>query len=765
MPAFFAMFIAFFALLAMSAPAMAAQVKEDSKASSVPISTPQPKEVKGVTAPDTHMPRITIFGTYDKRNDIPGSAHIVKKETLERHQYTDVHRAIREVPGVFVQEEDGFGLRPNIGIRGGRSNRSEDITLMEDGVLAAPAPYAAPAAYYFPQMERMESIEVVKGVGAIKYGPRTTNGVLNMVTKPVPNKFQADVIGEVGSHNARKAGATVGQRTENFGILVNTFHKESEGFKEIDFTNKDTGYSVQDVMAKFRVNTSPGADTYHRFEFKVGNYDEHSDETYLGLTDDDFKDKSNRRYAASQLDSMDVNALQLSGTHYMAFANDLDVTTTLYRNAVKRSWYKLESVSGTSLSAIFDNPTANAAKLATTKSGTTAGSPFTIRDNNREYIANGVQSVLGKGFYTGSIKHHAEIGIRYHEDEEDRFQRDDKFNLTGGVATITSRGAPGSQSNQIQSAQALSGFVEHEMEWERWTFTPGVRIESINLKNENFGTADPTRSGFAKTTLENDLTVVIPGAGVKFNLQPGWDMLAGVHKGFAPPGVPATAGAAAFTEEEKSINYELGTRYANHKWTAETFGFFTDYENLLGRDTLAAGGAGTGGAFNGGKAEVLGIEASLGYDAAELFNMPSRFNVPLKANYTYLQGEFRNSFVSTFAEWGTVRSGDSLPYIPAHQLHFSAGLETATWGISASAKYVDEMRTVAGSGAIPANQRTDAHWVFDMAGEYAVTDKLRAYTTIENVFDAEYIAARRPAGVRPGLPLSVFGGIKIALGE
>mgnify|MGYP003386196196 CR=1 FL=1 len=765
MPSFSAVIIAFFAFLSLHAPLMAAEAKLEPKATTSKQTGKLSPEAKSVISVDAHKPRITIFGTYDKRKDIPGSAHIVQKESLERHQYTDVHRAIREVPGVIVQEEDGFGLRPNIGIRGGRSNRSEDITLMEDGVLAAPAPYAAPAAYYFPQMERMESMEIIKGAGAIKHGPRTTNGVLNMVTKPVPDKFQADVIGEVGSHNARKAGATVGQRSENFGILVNAFHKESEGFKEIDFTNKDTGYKVQDIMAKFRVNSSPGEDIYQRFEFKVGNYDEHSDETYLGLTDADFKAKSNRRYAASQLDAMDVNALQLSGTHYMAFANDLDVTTTLYRNAVDRTWYRLQSVSGTSISSVFDNQIANAAQLATVQSGTTVGSPFTIRDNNRSYLAYGVQSVLGKGFYTGDVRHHAEIGLRYHEDEEDRFQREDKFNLTDGIATITSRGAPGSQANQIQSAQALSGFIEHEMEWGRWTFTPGVRIESINLKNENFGTADPTRNGLAKTTLENDLTVVIPGAGVKFNLETGWDILAGVHKGFAPPGVPATAGAAAFTDEEKSVNYEIGSRYANRKWTAEAFGFFTDYENLLGRDTVSSGGAGTGGAFNGGKVEVLGVEASLGYDAADLFGMSSRYNVPLKTNYTFLQGEFRNSFVSSFSEWGTVRSGDSLPYIPAHQLHFSAGLETPIWGISGSAKYIDEMRTVAGSGAIPANLRTDAHWVFDLAGEYAVTDKVRAFTTIENVFDAEYIAARRPAGVRPGLPLSVFGGIKIALGD
>lgn len=712
------------------------------------------------------MERVTVIGSHDRREEIPGSASIVSKETLDRYQYTDVHRALQEVPGVIVQEEDGHGLRPNIAIRGGRSNRSADITLMEDNILTGPAPYAAPEAYYFPQMDRMESLEIIKGAGAVKYGPRTTNGVLNMVTKPIPAKKQADFIAETGNFGTHRTGVTTGVNLENVGLMLNAVHKETDGFKDLDFVGGDTGYNVQDVLGKLRLQTGKSADRYQELEIKLGGYDEISNETYLGLTLDDFRANPNRRYGTSQRDRMDNTAWQAAATHFIELSPETNLTSTLYHNEVDRSWYRLNAVRiggvRRDIGTIFNDPAANAAYITALKAADSADE-FIQRDNARTYFAQGFQSALATEFTLGNTSNTLEIGGRYHQDEEDRHQREDIYNMVGGRMILVSRGMPGAAGNRVQYAESYSAFVQNEMRWDRWTFIPGLRVEHITLGRDDYGTADPNRTGSALTNYENTLNVFIPGMGVTYDVTPEWKLLGGVHKGFAPPGVPNNTAEAAFTEEEESINYELGARYKSGNLSGELIGFLNDYKNLLGRDTFSSGAGGTGDTFNGGEVQVHGLEASLGYDAAQMVALDQGYRLPLVATYTHTRSEFKNSFNSSFPEWGNVQSGFELPYMPQHQLYLSTGIETGDWGLSLGGKYVSDMRSVAGKGPIPENRLIEERWVFNIAGEHKITDQVSGFATIDNLFDETYTAALRPAGYRPGMPMTAMAGVKIAL--
>ncbi|HZO11794.1 MAG TPA: TonB-dependent receptor plug domain-containing protein, partial [Polyangiaceae bacterium] len=138
---------------------------------------------------------VSVFQDAREVERVAGSAYRVGEEELERFEDDDVHRTLQRVPGVYVRGEDGYGLRPNIGMRGAISDRSKKITLMEDGVLLGPAPYSAPAAYYFPLSTRMTAVEVYKGPSAIRYGPQTIGGAINFVSRRIPygHTFGSDV--------------------------------------------------------------------------------------------------------------------------------------------------------------------------------------------------------------------------------------------------------------------------------------------------------------------------------------------------------------------------------------------------------------------------------------------------------------------------------------------------------------------------------------------------------------------------------------------
>jgi Fe(3+) dicitrate transport protein len=708
--------------------------------------------------PEIVRERVNVVGDATGVERIPGSATVIDRVEMERVKLAtdDVHQMLRQVPGVNIQEEEGYGLRPNIGMRGTGTDRSSKITLMEDGVLIAPAPYAAPAAYYSPIAGRMESLEVRKGSSQIKYGPITTGGVLNYISTSIPSDFKVRATVTAGADQTRKLTANVGDSYRNFGWLIETFQFQNDGFKELD-GGGDTGVDLENYMAKFRVNTTPTSQMYQELEVKLGRTEQVGDETYLGLTDADFRRTPVRRYAASQADLFESTHKQYQIRHLLA-RRTWDLTTVAYRNDFTRAWYKLQSVLGSGLAGVLQAPEANAAQMAVLTGADSAPNALVVRNNNRGYYGAGVQSVLGVSLSSARVQHQLEVGVRYHRDEEDRFQQDDAFQMLGGRMFLTGAGAPGSQANQINGATAVAGFVADTMSWGKWSVAPGIRYETIDLKRAGYGRTDPTRTG-PTTNLATEVDAFIPGVGVSYVVRPAVSIFGGVHKGFAPPG----PGAAEGTEVENSVNYELGTRARRGALSTEITGFFNDYGNLLGRDSLASGGSGEGLLFNGGRARVHGLEASAQWNAAAVLGITS--GLPIRVAYTFTQAEFRNTFQSGFGPWGNVLSGDHLPYVPRQQVYASIETDHRAWRARMDAFYVGRMRTVAGQGAYVATSSTDAYFVLNVSGEYELANGASVFAGIQNLTDNTYIVGRHPSGVRPGLPRYAQVGVKVALGR
>ncbi|HEX7708882.1 MAG TPA: TonB-dependent receptor, partial [Thermoanaerobaculia bacterium] len=642
--------------------------------------------------PPVVFDRLTVTGGPDRVKEVPGSATYVPSEELRQQGQTDIHRVLRQIPGVNIQEEDGYGLRPNIGMRGTGVERSEKITIMEDGILIAPAPYTAPAAYYFPTVGRMEAVEVRKGSTSIRQGPYTTGGALNLISTSIPSEFGGRLNLATGSDSTLRGHAVLGNSGERFGWLLETFQHTTDGFKSLDGGGA-TGFTLNDYVGKLRWSSASGSRFHQHFELKLGHTTQDGDETYLGLTSHDYTADPFRRYAASAGDVIDTRHEQLQLTHLIALSSSFDVTTTAYRNDFRRNWFKLDSVGGVAIARVLDDPASHASLLAVLRGEADDAGSLRLRNNRREYYGQGLQSVLATRFDTGGLSHEMEVGFRYHEDGEDRFQEDDQYAMLAGQLTFVKQGTPGSNANRITNANAIAFFVQDRIRLGRWSVTPGFRVESIDYEIRDYGRTDPLREGLQMSRRTNSVNAFVPGMGLAYAASDSLTLFAGAHKGFAPPG----AGATAETRSEESVNYEAGIRWLGQPLFVEMVGFLSDYDNLLGRDTLSTGGTGSGDLYNGGAVDVQGVELAIG--------RPFSFRqvrIPLRLAFTHTEAQFRNSFETSFADWAPrVIAGDAVPYIPEQQWTLNSGIETDQWRAHAQIARVGAMRTAPGRGAIP----------------------------------------------------------------
>ncbi|MDM9630809.1 TonB-dependent receptor family protein [Robiginitalea aurantiaca] len=696
-----------------------------------------------------------IFGSKFAAKNRTGSSYYISPEEIQKFNYTDVSRVLRSVPGVNVVEEDGFGLRPNISLRGTSPERSSKITVMEDGVLIAPAPYSAPAAYYFPTIARMQSVEVLKGSSQVQYGPYTTGGAINMLSTEVPETFGAFLNASYGSFQSSRLHTQLGDSRKNFGYAVEYLNYSSDGFKILD-GGGDTGFNKNDLVAKFRLNTSPEAAIQQALEFKFQYSDERSDETYLGLTQSDFEATPLRRYAGSQQDLMSTDHVQFTISHTLDLSENFRISTTGYRNDFNRNWYKLDylTLDGAreGIADILEDPeTFDSYYQVVSGSADSPADALSLKNNNREYLSTGIQTKLDLHWTGRKTFHDIEVGLRYHYDEEDRYQWLDDYAMQNGQLLLTTEGIPGTDANRISDARAFAAYTMYKFKINDLTLTPGLRYENMTLGRVNYGNADPDRTGADLSTRENKVDIFIPGIGFNYNFQ-NLSLFGGVHKGFAPPG------SEEGQNPEESINYEIGTRFSFGDFAGELVGFFNDYSNLLGSDLAASGGTGSLDQFNAGAVNVGGVELLLNYN---LLQGNSKFDLPITFSYTYTDTAFQSDFGSDEDLWGEVSVGDEMPYISKHLWNAGLSLEHDKFELNVNARFTGEFRTQAGQGPIPDGEKVASNFILDFAGKYHAGKHLSLTANIINLLDETYLVSRVPAGLRPGHPFGAFAGLQL----
>ncbi len=710
------------------------------------LNSQEPKQINDSIIPldEVIIKGNTILGNKFVAKNRTGAAYYLSTEELAQFDYTDINRALSKISGINFYEEDGFGLRPNISIRGTSPERSSKIAIMEDGILISPAPYSASSAYYFPSVARMQAIEVLKGSSQIQYGPYTTGGAINFVSTEIPEKFRGKISTSFGSFKTGQTHATIGNDSEKFGYMFEILNYNSDGFKSLN-DDLNTGFDINEITSKIKfVPKTPNMD--QSFELKFHTYNEISNETYLGLTETDFQKNPYLRYPGSEKDKMSAEHKQYVLTHELFVNEKIKITSNFYENRFKRNWYKLDDVvhdnNSQKISKVISNPSQFSEHLKILSGELDYENALKVKANNREYISRGIQTKIDYHWYGKNESFNdLELGIRIHYDEEDRFQWEDIYNINNGFMALESYGEKGSQGNRISFANSFASYIMYKYKFKGLTISPGLRYESIKLGRDDFGKSNPLRNIENLSTRENKVSVLIPGVGFNYTFSNNLSVFGGIHKGYSPPG--SSDGQKA----EESVNSELGIRFSTKKLNGEIIAYRNDYSNLLGNDLAATGGFGEMDPFNAGKALVNGFEV--------LLNTSISKYIPISFSYTLTDAKFLTSFGSTQDIWGEVNNGDQIPYIPKHQFSSSLSYRISKLDINLNASYNGKFSTLANG-----TEEISSYLILDLSMKYRIKKDIFLKSKILNLLDKKYAVSKAPAGLRPGHPFGVYTGIE-----
>ena len=681
---------------------------------------------------------IVVIGQRDNMLKIAGSGATIEEADLVRARVFTINDALRQVSGVFARDEEGLGLRPNIGIRGLSPIRSSKVLFLEDGIPLGYAPYGDNAAYYHPPIRRFSRIEVLKGASQIRFGPNTVGGVINYVTPPAPDSFEGKATISGGNYGYGELDLTLGGPVLGMKAMFHATAARSEGARD----NQDLRYD--DLYLKVQRQFSDK----HDVTWRLSHYGEDSQVTYSGLTQAEYE--ANPRQNAFANDRFTIARVASSLLWSWSLSDNLTLKTTGYVSWFDRDWWRQSSNSGQRPNDASDPKCASMTNLLTT-----CGNEGRLR----EYNTHGIETRLSYTDNFNNISFDSEVGVRYADERQNRLQINSDT-PTGRTPGISVNG--GVRENNLRYVTAWSGFATTKATIGNLTISPGVRVEEIEFRRVNRLNPALIIAGEAK------VSEVIPGLGITYALSPKLVAYGGVHRGFAPPrvedAISNTTGGSVNLDSEISVNWEAGLRGAlGPGLSADLAWFRMNFDNQI-IPTSVAGGVGAA-LTSAGKTLHQGIEASA-RGSFKGMGLMTQNDVFFRGALTWVSdANFEGARFSSVTGFGSSSvTGKRLPYAPEVLLSAALGYSFSDFAevqveyVFTDRMFTDDLNTFEVSangqrGVIPESS------IWNVALNVTPKDwKIGFFATVKNVTDEKTIVDRA-RGILPGSPRLFQGGI------
>lgn len=667
-------------------------------------------------------------------SSVPGSVSLINREQIKSESLLNCNEILRTVSGINIVDEEGAGLRMNLGLRGLDPDRSRTLLVLEDGVPVSLAPYGEPEMYYTPLIDRMNSIEVLKGSGSIIYGPQTIGGVLNFITKEPPMFSESDFDLTLGTGGFVSTKFSHGNSSNGNGFIAEIYHKSAD---KIGLTN----YDIYDFMAKgkFRIdNTS-------NLSVKVGLYDESSNSTYVGITQSMY-DRGDYFTEIAPNDLLTIRRYSLSLNYQKIISPKLVFNTSAFAYNTSRYWRRQDFGRASNVSnktgVIFGD---------TSVAGGAIYMRNTTGNRDRAFEVIGVQPSIISEFDLSGIKNELHIGARIlHEKAAEQRINGSNSNAVSGSLV----------EDEDRLGLALSGFIQNRAIIAKdFVITTGLRYEFFDYTRDIF------RISSKDTAIKSSRSIseIIPGIGINYNLNDKLSIFGGMHRGFAPPRTKdaiTNDGTTLDLAAELSWNYEIGFRsYLTDFLNLEATVYRLDFSNQIIPVSESSGHSGFG-LVNGGSTLHQGIEMSFNFNFSNLVDTKDK--IDLTINTTISDSKF-NSDRFIGSEKVNIKD-NKLPYAPNMILsgtlnyHFDFGLNINLNASFIGNQFTDELNTIKPStdGTIG---EMGSYYLVNLTVKYKLFNSFDVFLSAKNLTDEVYIASRRPQGIKVGIPRLIMAGL------
>ena len=679
----------------------------------------------------TSMETVVVTATreFKPKSELAESVGVLDEKTIQQIMPTHPAEALNRIAGVFIN---------NLGGEGHMTSIRQPITtggvylFLEDGLPTRPTGFFNHNGLYEVNIPQASQLEVTKGPGSALYGSAAIGGIINSLTKAPSAQASLNTTLEAGSDQWRRVlldGSSAVSERSRVGWQINV--TDSDGYRD------EASYDRASLTSRWDIDVSD------QFSAKtILTYTEVDQSGVSSLSEADYKNDGAKNFYHNDIAYREVEALRFSSElNYQINNDELLTFIPFYRNnetAMMPSWmisydpniaktefetlgllskYRINLGEGEFIVGVdLDHTSAeyNERRIDTVREGEIYSAFSETGRTNYDYKANQLTTSPYFHYEWVAAKWHFSVGLRY---DSFRVSYDDRLDaLTAEVGPLV-MGWGGSLSPEYRHFRPEDQTVTHE----QWS----PKLGAIYQLSENQNIYFNYRHAFRTPTI-----------GQLFR--------------------SGSSSNSADLAPVKAISYEVGTRgqlnsYLYYELAIYQMHIEDDIVSRIDNTTFDRKNV------NAGETSHRGIE--LGLDA--------QLNQEWSAGLSFAYTE------QTYEDFSTVCgisacdfSGNDISKAPktlgnltiAYSPLTVPGLSLETEFSHLGDYYTDETNT----------QRYAGHDLVNLRASYQLNEQWELYARVQNVADKRYstYTSNRVGDTeldyRPGMPRSVFAGIKIS---